>query len=78
MSLVMAILWIYIYIYKYFFFLSSHTQLTVNCKIGYMFRVVQAIIRPITITLQRKIKISIRAEISHLLAVLFFCVLVKA
>jgi len=41
-----------------------------------MFRHVQAIIRPITIILQRKIKISIRSEISHLLAVLFFCVLV--
>jgi len=70
MSFVTAVLWIYI------FFPSSPTQLTVQCKIDYMFRSVQAIIRPITLIVQRKNKIAIRSEISHLLAVLFFCVLV--
>jgi hypothetical protein len=38
-----------------------------------MFRSVQAIIRPITIILQRKIKIAIGSEIAHMLAVLFLC-----
>jgi hypothetical protein len=72
-------IYIYIYIYIYthiyiYFFPSSHAQLIVHCKIGYMLRPVQAIIRPITIILLRKIKIAIRSEISHLLAVLFFFV----
>ena len=68
---------IYIYIYLFIYiFSSSHTQLTVHCKIDYMFRLVQAIIRPVTIILKRKIKIVVRSQISHLLAVLFFCVLV--
>jgi hypothetical protein len=38
----------------YFYFPSCHTQLTVEGKIGYMFRLEQVIIGPLTIILKKK------------------------
>ena len=38
-----------------FLFPSSYTQLTILGKIGYMFRLEQAIVRPVTRILKRKI-----------------------
>jgi hypothetical protein len=43
---------------------SSHIQLPIEDKIGYVFRLEQAIIRPITIALKRKSKTGSRCEIS--------------
>jgi hypothetical protein len=49
-----------------FIFPSSHTQLKVQGKIGYMVWLKQATIRPRTIALKEKIKTASRCEISHL------------